>query len=134
MHAHRRRHARRPALVARVLDRSLNRSLDRSSALLFIAAAGAMLAVILLVLVATPAHAAPSRTLTGAYPVGDARRLELGFAFGEIHVEGTDGSQVRVRVEATCDEGQENCERFLKDLRLEGVNRNGALRVRLVAP
>jgi hypothetical protein len=143
MHAHPPRHARRPALTARVLDRSLRRTLDRSGALLLLAAAGAMLAVILLVLAVTPAHAAastrevPSRTLTGAYPIGDARRLELGFAFGKIRVQGTDGSQVRVRVEASCNQDTHEkgeCEAFLKDLHLEGVNRNGALRVRLVAP
>lgn len=112
---------------------TLGRSLDRSGALLLITTAGLVLAVLALVSVvvsATPARAAVSRTLNGDYPVDGARRLELGVPFGEVRVEGTDGQAVRVRVHASCDDGEE-CGDFVKGLRLESRNRGGTLHLKL---
>ncbi|HEU4725829.1 MAG TPA: hypothetical protein VFU59_11095, partial [Candidatus Eisenbacteria bacterium] len=122
MHAHRRHRPRRIVALAR--------SLDRSGALLLLTAAGVVLAALLLVVTATPAHADTTRKLNGDYAVGGARRLEIGIPFGEIRVEGTDDSRVKVRVEASCDEDSE-CEEFMSDLRLESTNRGGTLRVKL---
>jgi hypothetical protein len=126
MHAARPRRFRRTAAVARSLDRSL----DRSGALLLVLSAAAVLAVMFLVMAASPARAGERRVLTGEYPVANARRLEVSVPFGEVRIEGTDDGQVRVRVEAECD-GDRHCDEFLEDLRLEGKNRGGALHVKL---
>lgn len=130
MHAHRTHRTRRAALVARAIERRI----DRSSTLLLVITVAVILAAFLLAVAATPARAetSGSRTLTGEYPVGKATRLELGVAFGQLKVEGTDGSQVRVRVDATCrHEGRRRCEKFIDGLRLETSNRNGTLHVKL---
>jgi hypothetical protein len=110
--------------------RSLDRSLDRSGALLLVLSAAAVLAVMFLVMAASPAQAGERRALTGEYPVANARRLEVSVPFGEIRIEGTDDGQVRVRVEAECD-GDRHCDEYLEDLRLDSTNRGGALHVKL---
>ena len=121
MHALRHRRPRRLIAVAR--------SLDRSGALLLLVAAAFALGALFLVLTAAPARADTTRNLNGDYPVGSARRLELGIPFGEIRLEGTDDSRVRVRVKGVC--GDDDCEKFLEDLRLESSNRGGTLKVQL---
>lgn len=126
MHAIRSRRSRRTTVMARALDRSL----DRSGVLLLVLSAAAVLAAMFLVLAASPAGASEQRTLTGDYPVANARRLEVGVPFGEIRIVGTDDSRVRVRVKATCDDDS-HCDEFLEDLRLEGTTRGGTLHVKL---
>lgn len=113
MHRHRHRRPRRLIAVAR--------SLDRSGALLLLTAAGFALAALILVLTAAPAKADTTRNLSGDYAVGSARRLELGVPFGEVRLEGTDDSRVRVRVKGVC--GNDDFEKYLDDLRLESSNR-----------
>jgi hypothetical protein len=123
MHAIRHRHRRRPAA------RSIARTRDRSGIILLVATAGAVLAVLLLALAATPARADETRNLAGEYPVGQARRLEVSVPFGEVRIEGTDAPRVRIRVQASCHD--DDCEEFLKGLRLESSNRGGTLHVKL---
>jgi len=125
MPAHRTRRPRRFALLVR----ALRQSLDRSGAILLLATAGVVLAVLLLVLAATPANAAETKSVNGDYSTGDARRLELDIPFGQLHVRGTDGSKVVVRVTATC-EGAD-CDEFFKEFHLESSTRGATLRVKL---
>lgn len=122
MHALRRHRTRRLAAIARPLD--------RSGAFLLLATAGVVLAILFFVVAVTPAHAADTRTLNGDYAVDHASRLELGIPFGEIHMEGTDGSRVRVTVTGKC-KSDHDCGKFLDDLRLESSNRGGTLKVKL---
>lgn len=82
-----------------------------------------------LALLAARADAA-TRTLTGTYEPGSARSLELDIPFGDVRIEGTTGASVRVRVEASCEDGGE-CDAFLQGLRLTSRTEERALRVKL---
>ncbi|MEY4373861.1 MAG: hypothetical protein RL760_27 [Candidatus Eisenbacteria bacterium] len=88
--------------------------------------------VVLLALLADPAHAARLVTDPHFYKVTAQHRIKLEFPVGELKVVGTDDEQVEFRVTAVCDDDDaEACAKRANRLELESTDRDGVLRLKL---
>lgn len=88
--------------------------------------------LVLLALLADPAHAARLVTDPHLYKVTAQHHIKVEFPVGELKVIGTDGDQVEFRITAVCDGDDEaECAKRANRLELESTDKNGVLRLKL---
>lgn len=88
---------------------------------------------LLLLALAAPASAGETlQAQTKAWTVAEGSRLRFDFPVGELRVEATDDTKVRLELLVKCrSAGSERCERFARNLRLDVDQTAGELRVRV---
>lgn len=90
------------------------------------------LLILAVLLWAVPASAREVvRSFRQQIPVGSAARIHLDFPVGEIRVEGSDGRQVDLDVQITCDRPASRCEDAANGLRLVYNAAGGQLEVKV---
>ena len=87
--------------------------------------------LVLLALLADPAHAARLVTDPHVYKVTPSHRIRLEFPVGELKVVGTDDSQVEFHIVAACDDDDARCAERANALQLESTDENGVLHLKL---
>jgi hypothetical protein len=71
------------------------------------------------------------RTFKQQIPVGSAGKIHLDFPVGELRVEGSNGRQVDLDVQITCNHTSSRCESAAKDLRLVYNAAGGQLEIKI---
>ncbi|MFL6235518.1 MAG: hypothetical protein ACJ76N_20445 [Thermoanaerobaculia bacterium] len=71
------------------------------------------------------------RSFKQQIPVGSAGRIHLDFPVGELRVEGSNGRQVDLDIQITCNRPTSRCEDAAQDLRLVYNGADGQLEVKI---